>query len=74
MDGMKHECELVQSLIKNQAATIPVNAFGSSDCSNGCPAHLIAFPLQFDLDHLFKLTRACFFQLDRLAVPLNEID
>lgn len=37
------ECAWVQALLRLPEATAPIRRFGASDCSNGCPAHLLFF-------------------------------
>jgi Uri superfamily endonuclease len=42
--GMKPlECAWSQTLVSQPGAVIPAAGFGSSDCRNGCPAHLVYF-------------------------------
>jgi len=43
------ECVWSQALAKLPQAFIPVPRFGATDCHSGCPAHLIGFPLNYDL-------------------------
>jgi Uri superfamily endonuclease len=38
------ECAWSQALAAVPAARLPAPGFGASDCTQGCPAHLIAFP------------------------------
>jgi Uri superfamily endonuclease len=38
------ECAWSHSLASFPAAQVPAPGFGASDCAQGCPAHLIAFP------------------------------
>lgn len=38
------ECAWSQSLAALPAARLPAPGFGASDCTWGCPAHLVAFP------------------------------
>lgn len=38
------ECAWSQTLAAASAAHLPAPGFGSSDCLQGCPAHLVAFP------------------------------
>ena len=45
-DGRNHECAWAQRLAAHPRATIPAPGFGSSDCRQGCRAHLVAFPLE----------------------------
>ena len=35
------ECVIVQTLLEQNGVTVPVHRFGSSDCREGCPAHLL---------------------------------
>jgi Uri superfamily endonuclease len=42
--GNNLECAWSQSLAAQPAARLPAPGFGASDCTRGCPAHLIAFP------------------------------
>jgi len=37
------ECSMNKKIIKLNGSEIIVKGFGSSDCRNGCPAHLIFF-------------------------------
>jgi len=39
----RQECTLVQALLAAGAAA-PIAGFGSSDCRQGCPAHLLHWP------------------------------
>lgn len=39
------ECAWSRSLATTPGASLPAPGFGASDCLQGCPAHLIAFPL-----------------------------
>ncbi|MBM4038014.1 MAG: GIY-YIG nuclease family protein [Planctomycetes bacterium] len=39
----RQECVLNQALQRRRGAMVPVAGFGSSDCANGCPAHLTHF-------------------------------
>ncbi len=51
-DGRRRECEWAQQLAAHPAATLPAPGFGSSDCKQGCHAHLIAFPPHVALETL----------------------
>ncbi|MFQ6673420.1 MAG: DUF123 domain-containing protein [Fidelibacterota bacterium] len=35
------ECTENRKLLKNKSNRVPVRGFGSSDCRNGCPGHLV---------------------------------
>ncbi len=37
------ECEVNQAVQSLRGASVPIPGFGSSDCTNGCPAHLTYF-------------------------------
>jgi Uri superfamily endonuclease len=41
------ECSWVQSLLRLPGACVPVPGFGSSDCHQGCPAHLVGVNSEF---------------------------
>jgi Uri superfamily endonuclease len=43
-DGARLECTWVKRLLALPGASAPAPGFGSSDCRNGCPAHLIRLP------------------------------
>ncbi|RME49438.1 MAG: GIY-YIG nuclease family protein [Chloroflexi bacterium] len=43
--GVATECGWAKRLADHPQSWIPVLGFGSSDCGQGCPAHLIALPL-----------------------------
>ena len=38
------ECTIVRILLEQTGVTVPVHRFGSSDCRQGCPAHLLQIP------------------------------
>lgn len=40
------ECRWSLALAEMEGAFLPVPGFGASDCSSGCPAHLVAFPTE----------------------------
>jgi Uri superfamily endonuclease len=40
------ECTWVRSLLNLPGAFAPIRGFGSSDCSNGCPSHLVKLERQ----------------------------
>ena len=37
------ECDWLRALLELPGALVPLRGFGSSDCSRGCPAHLLFF-------------------------------
>lgn len=41
---LPYECAWSQALAAWPGTHIPAPGFGASDCSSGCPAHLVAFP------------------------------
>jgi Uri superfamily endonuclease len=43
-DGARLECAWVKRLLGLNGASAPAPGFGSSDCRNGCPAHLVRLP------------------------------
>lgn len=45
----RHECELNRRVQAQPGATILVPGFGSSDCAEGCRAHLAFFPKRLHL-------------------------
>ncbi len=57
-DGTRRECDWAQALASHPQAAIPAPHFGSSDCTRGCPAHLIAFPETVPLKALVQLIAA----------------
>jgi len=40
--GERRECGWVRELLALPGAGVPIPGFGSSDCREGCPAHLLA--------------------------------
>jgi Uri superfamily endonuclease len=48
------ECQLVQRLLTLPGSSTPVAGFGSSDCRQGCPAHLLRI---WSVDALAELQR-----------------
>jgi Uri superfamily endonuclease len=49
------ECLWSQRLLGLTGASAPAPGFGSSDCRQGCPAHLIRLPDGFQFDQLAKV-------------------
>ena len=43
-DQSRQECAWVRALLALPGATAPIRGFGSSDCIEGCPAHLVRLP------------------------------
>ena len=43
-DGARLECTWAKRLLELNGASAPAPGFGSSDCRNGCPAHLVRLP------------------------------
>ena len=43
-NGARLECTWVKRLLALLGASAPAPGFGSSDCRNGCPAHLVRLP------------------------------
>ena len=39
------ECKVVQKISQLPGAMFSVKGFGSSDCTAGCPSHLVYFPI-----------------------------
>lgn len=37
------ECVVVRTILSIAGARVPIQGFGSSDCHEGCPSHLISF-------------------------------
>ncbi len=52
ISGAHLECQWSRALSSHDKAWVPVLGFGASDCTSGCPAHLIAFPEPVNLDAL----------------------
>ena len=51
------ECAWVRRLLALPSARAAIPRFGSSDCREGCPAHLIRLPDDFELGRLPHLLR-----------------
>ncbi len=49
------ECRWAQRILNLNGASAPAPGFGSSDCCNGCLAHLVRLPDGFRLDQLAKI-------------------
>lgn len=47
----RSECVWARRLLALPGATTPIVGFGSSDCRENCPAHLIGVPDDFDWTH-----------------------
>jgi Uri superfamily endonuclease len=57
--GLRCEHEWAQSLMQNEAATVPLKGFGSSDCK--CATHLFYFkhkPVKADLEKILNMKLA----------------
>ena len=55
----RSECELNRRFLQWPGASVPVPGFGSSDCTAGCPAHLVYFRSKPDIERIAaKRTRA----------------
>ena len=52
------ECRWARRILDLNGATAPAPGFGSSDCRNGCLAHLIRLPDGFRFDQLAEILRA----------------
>lgn len=48
------ECGWVRALLGQPGVYAPWLGFGSSDCRQGCPAHLLAVPDDLDLEHVLR--------------------
>jgi Uri superfamily endonuclease len=56
--GMKRlECPWSQALLNVSGAMAPILGFGSSDCRQGCLAHLIRLPDGFQIDRFEEILR-----------------
>lgn len=40
-DHPEQECAIIRALVSTTSSSFPFRRFGSSDCKEGCPAHLI---------------------------------
>ena len=66
------ECTWVRTLLNLPGASAPITGFGSSDCSNGCPSHLVKLERRPGIDDVEKLMAAqlpqsrCFLAQSRL--------
>jgi Uri superfamily endonuclease len=49
------ECDWVRDMLALPGSSVPVRGFGSTDCRNACPAHLIRLPDDADLDRLEEM-------------------
>jgi Uri superfamily endonuclease len=47
--GRRAECALNRRFLRAEGALVPVSGFGSSDCTSGCPAHLLYFKTKPDI-------------------------
>lgn len=46
------ECRWVRMLVQLSGAWVPIPGFGSSDCVEACPAHLVGLPADAELSFL----------------------
>jgi Uri superfamily endonuclease len=49
------ECIWTQRLLALPGATCPAPGFGSSDCREGCPSHLVRLPDHYDPEEAWKV-------------------
>jgi Uri superfamily endonuclease len=54
----RQECAWVRCLLSLPDISVPVPRFGSSDCREGCPAHLLRLPDSCPLDTLKEIVSA----------------
>ncbi|MCK5557414.1 MAG: GIY-YIG nuclease family protein [Candidatus Hydrogenedentes bacterium] len=54
----RSECALNRRFLRAEGAAVPVKGFGSSDCRESCPAHLVYFERRPDIEKIaHKVTR-----------------
>jgi Uri superfamily endonuclease len=53
-DAASRECAWLHALLDLPGAGVPVPGFGSSDCRNNCPAHLVSLPASYPLSELIE--------------------
>ena len=49
------ECRWAQALARLPGASTPAPGFGSSDCRNGCAAHLVRLPCTLEIQRLEEM-------------------
>jgi len=64
-DEANRECEFSANLMRIPQAQIPLKGFGASDCHSKCPAHLIEFKDDVDLEAIFTGLNANRFGFNR---------
>jgi Uri superfamily endonuclease len=52
IDSARLECAWAQSLLRLPGSGVPIPGFGSSDCSLGCPAHLVRIGEGYGYTHI----------------------
>jgi len=55
LGGKYQECQFIKVLAGMKNSSFPIHKFGSSDCTHGCPAHLVMYAPETDLDSVFAL-------------------
>lgn len=74
VDHKRLECSVVQALGKKTDATVVIRGFGSSDCSQGCPAHLYHHP-ELDRGRLVQVLSQVYGEVgcDAIFLPFHEM-
>jgi len=52
----RSECVLNRRFLRAQGGSVPVRGFGSSDCTSGCPAHLVYFKSRPDIESIARIS------------------
>jgi Uri superfamily endonuclease len=65
---MNLECQFIKEFQILKSASFPILKFGSSDCHFGCPAHLIRFSFETEIDSLYNHLVQNDFSIQRIAL------
>jgi len=55
----KLECAWTRQLLVLPGASVPIYGFGNADCRDGCPAHLVRLPDDYDFPKLTEILHTC---------------
>ena len=64
----RNECSFCKTFHDQMGGEIPIEGFGSSDCRNKCESHLVRFPMEVNLDHLFNTLNSEFDGMTRIYI------
>ena len=68
VNKISQECEFIKVVQTMEGVSFPLPLFGASDCRQKCPAHLVRFPISFNIGSVFERLKDHGFDLNGLAL------